>query len=242
MKAHLKKIVPSLAEIRKRFPVVSLLSWGNLLRDAPPSQKQDAVYGHLVALPFEEKMKSVIRQTVSEEEARDLIRSRMTKFFHKLRIHHSAVRDVTLLCGWWRLDAHDSPEYNDMQHKLVEAQKPVPLTHSEEFLKRTRTFDVSEGVNSFERGTDAVAYSHAKKLFDQECIMCGKYAAFQMKSVSAHLPPKAQHRKSKSKVLGMSEGELRQRVEKYMVEMETESRRKLQEKAEQTAKDAELLM
>jgi hypothetical protein len=242
MRTRLERIVPSLADIRESFGSIPVLSWTRLLRETAKS-RSSAIFGHLVALPFQEKMrKSLQKSSVSEQDARDIIRTRMTTFFHKLRIHHAHVRDITLLCGWWRLDAHDSPEYNDMQPKGDLLQKPVPITHSDEFLRRTRTFDVSESSSWIEQGTDAISFTHARKLFDQECTMCEKYASLQSRTMTKPPHTKTERLRERKVLIGMNEAELRKRVESYMMEVEAESKRKHIEKAEQTAKDTALLL
>lgn len=237
MRKQLEKIVPCLAEVRELIYSSPIVSWGRIFRHTAAA-KSGAIFGHLAALPFQEKMKGSLAQTsVSEDDARSVIRTRMATFFHKLRIHHSEVKDITLLCGLWRLDAHDSPEYNDMKPK-AEVRKATAVSQAEEFLRRTRTFDVSECTNSLEKGSDAVLMAQARKLFDHENAVIDKYATLQSKE----LRTTRQKGPTKNRLLLSNELELRRRVEKYFQESEEAAKKKRSEKDEQSAKDAELMM
>lgn len=170
LQARLKRVVSSLSELRIRLIEGDLVPWHRLI--GPKVSASQEVYGHLVALPQEEPIKTLLEDYTEEENAKAEIAARMHTYFHRIRIQHPFTRDVTVLCGWWRLDAVNSPNYEDFRKTSLgkEAEeKSSEIRISDEFLGRTRTFDMTASTRDFggleDRGG---SYNRALQLFKEE--------------------------------------------------------------------------
>lgn len=174
-------MVDSLSELRVRLMDADLVSWNRLI--GPKVTTTEELYGHLVALPNEEPAVRTIDSYADEEQVKAEMASRMHTYFHRIRIQHPFTRDVTTLCGWWRLDAVNSPNYEDFRKTSLGREskdKDSDIRISDDFLSRTRTFDMSAATRDFSGLEDrGGSYARALDMLKEESRQAMVYASTQ---------------------------------------------------------------
>ena len=175
---RINRIVDALCDVKLALFAGELVSWSSLI--APRSDPDERLYGHLVPLPEEEEMAINVAGLEADSDARNEISARMHIYFQRLRVQHPFTQDVTSLCAWYRLDAIDSPNYEDFRKvnagaKTEEVEKDIQL--SQDFLNRTRTFDMSSGAVGFKESK--TSYRRALQILVSESKLASSYAVGQ---------------------------------------------------------------
>lgn len=173
-----------LSEIGHKLPVINIIPWSYL--HSASSSAVPELYGHLASLPPEEPPESETYALPNEEDARREIRNRLTHYFGKLKMMHDFVRDITVLCAWWRLDATDSPTYADFRTHAEKVAESSPVFRiSQEFLEGSTVFEMTQ-KNIFSETTESnidIGHKRALMLMKEEIEWASAHQAFQHRAL-----------------------------------------------------------